>query len=215
MEKELRILAGTNLEKAVEMLQEAKERGEHVYCVFNGTELHSDNVTMDSAFLAVKGKTKEESDRIIEEGLKRYQKEQEELKEREAGYVQKVEEAKTGDSTITKEKVINGLKFIAENQNISHDELVDGLINLGCTFSLDDVKNQFPEDALNEPDMRAGDLSIGATMIVNSRDSEFGRDMVSDYYLSSDDDRSIYHIVRELSEDDSYTKQSVEKSKSL
>lgn len=48
-----------DLEETVTALQEAKEKGEHVYCKFNGYELDSDTVTMDSAYEAITGDTRE------------------------------------------------------------------------------------------------------------------------------------------------------------
>lgn len=61
-EKELEIKGsqGGHLEDVVETLLKAKERGERLYCDFNGHILHSDTVTWDSAFMAVGGKTYEE-----------------------------------------------------------------------------------------------------------------------------------------------------------
>jgi hypothetical protein len=50
------------LEDAVNKLLAAKERGEHVYYNFNGHILHSDTVTMDSAYNEVLGYSKAEHD---------------------------------------------------------------------------------------------------------------------------------------------------------
>ena len=203
MEKQITIPGGSTLEEAVEMLQKAKENGEQAYCIFNGTKLHSDTITLDSAYLEVTGKTKEEHDKFIKDSINNYHKEEEERKKREDYYAK------------TKEKVVDGLKFIAENQNMSQEELIDGLIDLGCTFSLDDIKNQFPEEVSISSGMKEGSLASGATVIANARDNEFGRDIVNDYFLAEDNDQSIYHVVRVLTEDDSYTKKSLEKGKSL
>ena len=58
MEKELVVVGSNRLEDIVEALLKAKERGEHYYFDFNGIILHSDTVTMDSAFKEVTGYTK-------------------------------------------------------------------------------------------------------------------------------------------------------------
>ncbi len=50
------------LEQAVEYLISCRERGESVYIDFNGVQLFSSDVTMDSAFLQVVGVTKEYDD---------------------------------------------------------------------------------------------------------------------------------------------------------
>ncbi len=39
---------------------------------------------------------------------------------------------------INKNSVINGLKFVAENQHLSNKELRDGLARIGCDFTLEE-----------------------------------------------------------------------------
>ena len=65
MEREIRIMPGNNLESAVYTLLAAKARGEHVYCDFNGHKLHSDTVSMDSAYMEVMGHTKAEHEQQL------------------------------------------------------------------------------------------------------------------------------------------------------
>ena len=63
---------GKDLESVVHLLLDAKAKGESVYCNFNGHKLYSDTISMDSAFMEVMGKTKEEADkelRQIQESL--------------------------------------------------------------------------------------------------------------------------------------------------
>lgn len=43
--EELKIYDGETIDTAVERLLEAKAEGKHVFCVFNGVKLYSDNVT--------------------------------------------------------------------------------------------------------------------------------------------------------------------------
>lgn len=59
-----------NLPQVVKELQEHHKRGERVFTVFNGHELYSDTVTMDSAYLEVTGKTKAEFDEFVKERSK-------------------------------------------------------------------------------------------------------------------------------------------------
>lgn len=59
----LKVKRGSSLEDVVSVLLDAKARGESVYCEFEGHKLHSDNITMDSAFLEVTGLDKEDYDR--------------------------------------------------------------------------------------------------------------------------------------------------------
>lgn len=69
MEKNYRELDGwlSPLERCVERLLQFKERGELVKYNFNGHWLYSDTVTMDSAFLEVTGKNKEDFDKAQKE----------------------------------------------------------------------------------------------------------------------------------------------------
>ena len=210
METKIEVSVGDSLENVVEQLLEAKARGEHVYCDFNGHELHSDNVTMDSAFKEVTGLTKEEHDRREKEWHENYKRREKEREERERGYAEKVNASRTEDNIkITEEKVVNGLKFIAEHPSMSQEELIDGLLKLGCNFSLEDITQQFPEGKLLFPGMRDGDLASGATVIANVRDSEIGRAYGDDRFLSVDDDTSIYNFIRVRTGDQTYTKEKV------
>ena len=60
MEKEIRIPFNTSLDKMVKMLLTAKNRGESVFCRYNGVVFHSDTVTMDNAYIRMFGCTKAE-----------------------------------------------------------------------------------------------------------------------------------------------------------
>ena len=55
------------LERCVERLLQFKERGELVKYQFNGHWLYSDTITMDSAFLEITGKNKNDFDKAQEE----------------------------------------------------------------------------------------------------------------------------------------------------
>lgn len=75
---EIELLVGTKLEDAVNQLLGHRERGESVFCTFNGHKLYSADVTMDSAFLEVTGKNKADLDKEQEEWLENYKRETEE-----------------------------------------------------------------------------------------------------------------------------------------
>lgn len=211
MERKIEIRPGDSLESAVYTLLEAKANGEHVYCDFNGHKLHSDNVTMDSAYIEVMGCTKAECDQRMKEWLEEHDKKEKARESREQGYVEKVKASRTGEKkSITLEEVISGLKFIAEHQSMSQEELIDGLLKLGCNFSLEDIKRQFPEEIELSEGMKQGNLCCGASVIANIRDSEFGRAYCDDRLLSVDDDNSIYHFIRVTTGDKTYTKEMVD-----
>lgn len=62
--EELELDVGTDLEEAVNALLNLKKLGKKVFCEFNGVILDSETVTMDSAFLMITGRTREEIDLI-------------------------------------------------------------------------------------------------------------------------------------------------------
>ncbi len=211
MEFKMEILPGVTLDEAITGLLALKEKGLHAYCVFNGHVLHSDTVTVDSAYIQVMGCTKTEYVQQLGEWRERYENEEKARAIREQAYRETVAESRNGESrTITLEKVIEGLKFIAENQSISHNELVAGLLKLGCNFTLEDIKQQFPSNIMLFAGMEKGDVGCGASVIVNTRDSEFGRAFCHDRFLSVDDSSSIYHFIRITTGDESYTKAKVD-----
>lgn len=108
------------------------------------------------------------------------------------------------------EEVVSGLKFIAEHQSMSQEELIEGLLELGCDFSLKDIKQQFPTEIALLEGIRKGDVACGASIIVNARDNEFGRAYCDDRFLSVDDEDSIYNFIRVATGDETYTKEYVD-----
>lgn len=210
MEKKIK-LPYSDLDSVVYALLAAKERGEHVFCEFHGRQLHSDTISMDSAYKEILGCTKAEDEQNMKEWQEKRIKEENAREIREQGYIQKVEVSRTQETKpITLEEVISGLKFIVENQSLSQVELIDGLLELGCNFSREDIKKQFPEKIKLFDGIKRGELSCGASIIVNARNSEFGRRYCNEVLLIVDDDTSIYHFVRIATGDETYTKEKVE-----
>lgn len=213
MEKEIEIPFGTSIDEAVEILLKKKEEGEKVFCVFNRHTLHSEDVTLDSAYLEVLGYTKAEYDNIMKRRREEYLRSEKIAKSRKAGYERRAKENRTEDKPITILDVIEGLRFIAENQDLDQEALFEGLIAMGCDFSLEDIKKQYPNTANLYEGMKKGLVAAGATVIVNSRDSEFGREYNSDWFLSSDNESSIYNYIRITTGDSNYTKEYVDSLK--
>ena len=54
-------------------------------------------------------------------------------------------EQKYDKKIIETKTVVAGLKFIAENPNLTQEELNKGLLELGCNFTFEDIQRQFPE----------------------------------------------------------------------
>lgn len=209
--KQIKLASYDTLESAVYTLLAAKARGQHVWCYFNGHKLYSDNVTMDRVYLEVTGRTKKEFDQQLLESREQFKKSMQEAKLEEEQEVQLVLESKKKCTLpITQELVIAGLKFIAENQTISQEELTAGLLELGCNFTLEDIKNQVTTPEINLFDgMSQGDLIRGAIVIANARKDFLSRAYVSDRFLSVDDNTSIYNYIRIVTGDKTYTKDKV------
>lgn len=212
--KKINIETWHNLESVVYLLLAHQADGNHVYCEFNGHRLESDNITMDSAYIEVTGKTKEEFEDEQKRMRQQWEEEEKEEKAREQRYQEIVLERTNGEpQEITQEKVVEGLKFIAEHQDMEQEDLLIALLDLGCTFSLDDVKKEVERTNATGSlfdGMRNGEMVAGASVICNVRDSEFGRSYADDRFLSLDDDISIYHYVRKVTGDENYTKENIE-----
>ena len=59
-EREIKLHCGQSIDEVVYILLKEKEKGNHVFCNFNDVILHSDNVTLDSAYKSICGCSKEE-----------------------------------------------------------------------------------------------------------------------------------------------------------
>lgn len=75
--KEIVGWAGMTLDEAVRDLQAAHADGLKRYITFNEVDLYSDTVTLDSAYLAVLGKTKAEYDQALADRVESYRKHKE------------------------------------------------------------------------------------------------------------------------------------------
>lgn len=113
--KEIGFYCGCDIETAVKKLLEYKEKGELVCGSFNGHVLYSDNVTVDSAFLEITGKTKADFDKDREEDRKKLIREREE-------YESKIPE-------LTKEWIAKGHKILDEKYWSEWDKCVPIRLN--------------------------------------------------------------------------------------
>jgi len=72
---EVQVDIGSTIETAVNQLTQARMNGQNVYIEFNGHKLYSADVTMDSAYLEIVGKTKDQFDKDEAEWLEKSRKE--------------------------------------------------------------------------------------------------------------------------------------------
>ena len=106
------------------------------------------------------------------------------------------------EQKITREKVINGLKFIIDNQNLEYEQVRKGLLDLGCDFTFEDQKREFPneeEGSLFEG-VKEGKLVVGANIIINVVANEFGFEFVKERFLNEKSEYSLYNLVNKLME---------------
>ena len=82
---EKKVYAKRTIDDTVKMLLEYQQKGEDVYCEFNGHILHSNDITVDKAYLEITGETKEEFEKGKQEIL-------EKAREKSNNYLSKKEE---------------------------------------------------------------------------------------------------------------------------
>ena len=92
---------------------------------------------------------------------------------------------------ITQELVVKGLKFIAEHKELTQEELVDGLLELGCNFTFSDLRKQFNDGMGLFTGMAKADVATGASVVINVRDTFYGRSYADDRFMTLDDATSI------------------------
>lgn len=217
------------LDEAVELLLKKKEEGIKCFINFCWTIIDSANTNnIDDAYLQYLWITKSEHDAELDEErrtldewtekrrieksiLIEKQKEQEwkrrERVERERWYAKRIEESREWkEITITMDKVIAWLKFIAEHPKMEPNELIDNLINLGCNFTFEDIDKQCPKGVLLHPGMAEWNMWCGASVIAMCMSYGYA----ADSFFAFDHDSSAYSFIRKVTGDDTYTKEYVD-----
>ncbi|MBR2712084.1 MAG: hypothetical protein IKE73_00075 [Bacilli bacterium] len=130
---------------------------------------------------------------------------------------QKIDESRSqGIKKVSIENVIPGLKFIIENPSISDEELIDGLLDLGCNFDFQEIKDQFQKDRIDPAMIGVGlmrtELPYAAAAIAialygDDEDRKFVRG-----FAKNDDNKSFYRFIRTVTSDETYTKENVDKN---
>ena len=110
---------------------------------------------------------------------------------------------------ITKKKVVKGLKFIAEHQNLPTEEMNEGLREVGIDFTWSDFERQFPFKRKLFKGLQRGSLQSGACIILNVMDGGMGRSYALEMFFSVDDETSAYHYIRKVTRDSTYTMQAI------
>lgn len=127
-----------------------------------------------------------------------------------------LENRSKGVNIVNYDNIVSGLKFIIENPSVSEDELIDGLLDTGCNFDFEDIKDQFQKDRIDpsriEYGLLRGDISYAACAIsIMMYGNDYDRDVIRKRFTNKDDKYSFYHFIRKITEDETYTKSNVEK----
>lgn len=82
-------------------------------------------------------------------------------------------ELKTDISPLLKEKVIKGLKFIAENSDYwdIYPVIKRSLSDLGLNYSLEEMKEKFPSNELLFEGIEKGDILSGLSLLISCKKS--------------------------------------------
>ena len=210
---EVDLIGGASIDEAVEILLKYKAEGKQAFCDFNGHKLYSDTVTLDSAYIQITGSNKEDyerSQRILQQQAKEMrERSQQEKEARERRYSEMVAASRIPGIGVQIEmpKVIAGLKFILENPNLEQEKLIQGLIDLGCNFTWDDYAEQFKDENPGTiiEGLQECELSTGADVIINVRDSEYGRAKFKEMFVGL-----TYAYIQKVTGDENYTRENVE-----
>lgn len=212
--QEIKIWTWTTFNEAAKLLLKKKAEGENCFISFNWTKIYSVSTKdIDDAYFQYMWMTKVESEEKDRKFREEWRASEREREKREKWYVKKIEDSREGkDIIITKDVVVAGLKFIAEHPDMEQNQLIDELISLGCNFTLEDVKQQFPECGKMSlfSGMEDGDLSCGASVIASVMMTETWRSYVDERFLNFDDDSSIYAFIRKVTGNERYTKEYVD-----
>lgn len=123
-----------DIDTAVNVLLEYKRKGKLAHCNFNGVDLYSDTVTMDSAYISITGKTKAEKDKEHEDWLIRYK--EAERKHKKMIPELAVQWIKRGKEVLAEDK----WDYWAEIVPIRLGDLYNGL-ELGCCLDIVEILN--------------------------------------------------------------------------
>jgi len=123
-----------NIEQAVSELLMYKSKGKLAYCNFNGVNLYSDTVTMDSAYISVTGKTKAEIDKEHEEWKREYDRKENEHKRMIPEL--SIQWIKRGKEVLTEDK----WDYWTEIVPIRLGDLYHGM-ELGCCLDIVEILN--------------------------------------------------------------------------
>lgn len=131
--------------------------------------------------------------------------------------IKKILESRSkGVNIISIDNIVPGIKFIIENPSISEDELIDGLLKTGCNFDFEDIKDQFQKDRIDPGKIEYGlmrvDISYAACAIaIMMYGNDYDRDVIRKRFITKDDYKSFYYFIRKITEDETYTKENIDK----
>lgn len=203
--KEFKAPDNYGLTEVVYMAERIKEEiGEDIIVKWHNHDFKSKGLTVEKAFLDVYNYDAkpniESTNQLREEKKHRREKMSEGDNRRINEYKELRKQASEEEKEITPEKIVNGLKYIAEHTTQTQDELVKGLENLNCFWTYNDVIDQLKFECNFQEGMRTGIPLCGAKLITIIRDSENDRDAFTKRFFGEDDDFSAYHYIRTVTQ---------------
>ncbi len=124
------------LDRAIEVLEKAKEENENIYLDFNGQKLYSLIDDTDSCYLKVTGKTKDEYMKALEEWRK--QQEEEQIKEELEALDKMPDRIKRGNELIYPQRREDWEKYVrSSTKSFYHGLELDSVLNVMESLSKD------------------------------------------------------------------------------
>jgi hypothetical protein len=120
---------------------------------------------------------------------------------------------KKSSHVITQEKVVSALKFICENPGISYSDAIRGLMELGVFIRIPDIWDNFDniDDIPWYKAIKTAHVPTGALIIANLF-SEYKNHMYTrEEFFDSDGPVSAWEYIRNATNDNSYTKENIQK----
>ena len=120
---------------------------------------------------------------------------------------------KKSSNAITQEKIVSGLKFMCENPSISYKDAIRGLMELGLFIRISDIWDNFENidniswyKAIKTANVPTGALII-AYLFSDYRSHMYTREE----FFDVDGYVSAWEYIRSATNDDSYTKENIQK----
>ena len=113
---------------------------------------------------------------------------------------------------ITKEKVVQAMKFICEHPNLEYFDAIKGLMELGIYFDLSDVHRVFSnaEGKQWHEALTTSYYPTGAYLVANLFEEVRNHLYTREEFFSVDKEVSAWEYIRNATQDKNYTKENIQ-----